>query len=249
MLKIALCDDEPEQRDALGRLVLDYAAARPELAAKLSVFSSGPQLLMAAETDGPFDLYLLDVVMPELSGIRLGVQLRELDAACTIIYLSVSPEYALDSYEARAFYYLIKPPERERLFQVLDQAIAQREKKRAACITVKTRDGLNRVRLDELMYAELSNRTVHYHLARGVHVDSVTVRVPFQEVIAPLLADPRFFLCGASFVANLFYVTAVEKNYFLMDGGARVPLSRKLAPQARQRWCDYWLDAQGEGAL
>ena len=195
------------------------------------------------EEEGPFDLYILDIVMPELSGIGLGVRLRELNSDGPIIYLTISPEYAVDSYAARAFYYLIKPVVREQLYPVLDSAVAAIEKQKAACITVKTRDSLYRVRLDDILYAELSGRTIRYYLAGGERLDSTTVRGPFHEEIAPLLADARFFQCGASFVANLFYVTAVGKNCFQMDGGKKVPISRSLAAQARQGWYDFWLDS------
>lgn len=249
MIKLALCDDEAEQRESIGNLLREYAASRANLAVKLSVFSSGQELLAAAEECGGFDLYVLDIVMPGLSGIEVGVCLRKLNSSGAIIYLTISPEYAVDSYAARAFYYLMKPPEPDKLFPVLDQAVAELEKQKAACVTVRRKDGLVRVRLDEILYAELAGRAVRYHLADGTSLDSVTVRCPFQEETAPLLADRRFFLCGASFVVNLFYVTAVEKGFLRLDGGARVPLARGLAAQARQRWSDYWLDASGGGAL
>lgn len=44
MIKMAFCDDEEEQRAAVGDLLRAYAAARPGLAVKLSVFSSGRDL-------------------------------------------------------------------------------------------------------------------------------------------------------------------------------------------------------------
>lgn len=247
MLKAALCDDEEKQRAEVSQLLRSYAAHRPELAIQLSVFSSAYALLEQVEEEGPFDLYLLDIVMPGLSGIDLGMRLRELDSSGAIIYLTVSPEFAVDSYAARAFYYLVKPTSPDRLFPVLDSAAAELERRKAACVTIKTKDGLRRVRLDDILYAELSGRIVRYHLAGGERLDSVTVRGAFPEEIAPLLADPRFFQCGASFAANLFYVTSVEKNCFQMDGGKRVPLSRTLSVQARKRWNDYWLNgAKGE---
>lgn len=249
MIKLALCDDEAEQREAIGNLLMEYAASRSSLVVKTSVFSSGRDLLAAAEECGGFDLYVLDIVMPGLSGIDLGVRLRELHSGGIIIYLTISPEYAVDSYAARAFYYLMKPPERGKLFQVLDSAVEALEKQKAACVAVRTKDGLQRVRLDEIVYAELAGRVVRYHLADGSSLDSVTVRNPFQEEAAPLLADQRFCLCGASFAVNLFYVTAVEKGFLRMDGGARVPLARGLAAQAKRRWSDYWLNAPGGDTL
>ncbi len=241
MLKIAFCDDDEEQRAAIVPLLRGYAAAHPELTVKPAVFSSPLAVLDAVEDEGPFDLYLLDVVMPELSGIDLGLRLRETESSGLIIYLTVSPEFAVDSYAARAFHYLIKPITPEQLYPVLDSAAAELERQKAACITVKTKDSLRRVRLDDILYAELASRSVHYYLASGERLDSVTVRGTFHEVIAPLLVDSRFVQCGASFAVNLFYVISAEKRYFLLDGGKRIPLSRALAAQARQRWLSYWL--------
>lgn len=242
MIKIALCDDEAAQRAAVGELLLQYAAARPALAVKTSVFASGQELLAADEESDGFDIYVLDIVMPGLSGIDLGIRLRELDRDGAIIYLTISPEYAVESYAARAFHYLIKPVDPAQFCQVLDQAVAALEKRRSACVAVHTREGQRLVRLDEILYAELLGRTVRYHLADQTHLDSVTLRGPFLKETALLLEDARFFQCGASFLANLFYVTAVEKGFLRMDGGARVPLARGLTAQARQRWQDYWLN-------
>ena len=127
-------------------------------------------------------------------------------------------------------------------------AVAALEKQRSACVAVRTRDGLRLARLDEIMYAELAGRAVRYHLSDGTALDSVTVRGGFQEETAPLLADDRFLLCGASFVVNLFYVIAVEKGALRMDGGSRVPLPRGLAARVRSRWSSYWLGTLEGGA-
>lgn len=249
MLKLALCDDDAQQRAAVGALLQEYAALRPALAVKLSSFSSSWDLLSEEEEGACFDVYVLDVVMPDVSGIELGVKLRELGRSGAIIYLTVSPEYAVDSYATQAFYYLMKPVEPERLYLVLDQAVAALEKRKAASVTVKTKEGLRLVRLDSILYAELVGRAVRYHLAGGEQVVTVTQRCSFQEAVAPLLARPSFFACGASFVVNLYYVTAVEKRFLLLDGQHRVPLARGLAAKAKQQWSSFWLDGAKEDPL
>lgn len=247
MLRFALCDDDDKQRAVSEKLLREYLE-RPEApAGRLAVFSSGKQLLAAVEElDGGFDVYILDVVMPELSGVELGKQLRERGHSGAIIYLSVSAEYALDSYQAQAFYYLLKPVEPSRLYPVLDKAVAALEKQKHSCVAVKTKHGLRLLRLDDILFAELARRAICYHLAGGERVDSVTIRRPFQEETAALLADDRFLLCGASFVVNLHYVSAVEKNSLWLDGGNQVPLARKTAREALRRWSDYWLGGTGE---
>ncbi len=248
MIKMALCDDDAEQRASTVRLLQVYAAQRPELAVKLSVFSSGPEVLAAEEKGAQFDLYVLDVVMPEMSGIELGVRLREQGCTGAIVYLTVSPEYAVDSYEAQAFYYLLKPVEQERLYKVLDLVAASIAKHRAACVTVKTKDGLRLVPVDGIAYVELAGRSACYHLAGGEKIESVTMRTAFQTEMAPLLANWGFFACGASFVVNFYYVTSVEKRFLTLEGGDRVPLSRGQMSQIRQQWSDYWMNRPLEDA-
>ena len=57
MLRLALCDDDPQQRASVGALLQEYAALRPALAAKLSIFSSSWELLADEEEGACFDLY------------------------------------------------------------------------------------------------------------------------------------------------------------------------------------------------
>lgn len=245
MLHIALCDDEPEQCAFTGGLLRQYIGERPGLAAKLTVFSSGGALLEQAAAGG-FDLYVLDVIMPQCSGIDLGVKLRECGSDAPIIYLTISPDYAVDSYLAQAFYYLLKPVEPSRLFEVLDRAAALLQKRRAASVQIKTKNGLRLLPLDEILYVELAGRAARYHLSSGDAVDSVTLHGSFQSEMKPLLADPRFMLCGASFAVNLHYVTAVDKGELTVSGVFRVPLSRGLAAGVKKRWGAYWLQGGGE---
>lgn len=246
-MKLALCEDEVVQRSIAAMLLHEYLEDRPGVKGKVFEYASGPELLEALETEERFDLYLLDVVMPEMTGIELGLQLRKRDGDAVIIYLTVSPEYAVSAYETQAFGYLIKPVDRERLYQVLDRAIGSMEKRKGACISVKTRNGLQRVPLDEILYAELADRAMRYHVAGGETVDSVTLRGSFQAAAAPMLEDSRFVQCGASFVVNLYYVAVVEKSSLRLTTGERVPLPRGSAAEAKRRWQGYWFPDSGDG--
>lgn len=242
MSKIALCDDREEDRAALGAMLREYAGRRPGLS--ISFFSSGEQLLLA-EDGIDFDLYVLDVIMPDMSGIQLGARLRKLGCRGAIIYLSVSPDFAVDSYDTRAFHYLLKPIQTARFFEVLDQALEATERGKAACIKVKTRNNTRLIWLDEIMYVELVEHTACYHLAGGEAINSVTLRRSFRNELEALLQYPEFVLCGASFAANLRYVTEIHKSTLCLQGTLpgciRIPMPRGTAVGLRQQWENYWL--------
>jgi len=245
VLKIAICDDETAAREAAAALVQEYLSRHPELPARLFLFGDGDALLGAVEMDGGFDLYLLDVIMPGQNGIEVGKCLRKLDAEGEIIYMTASSDYAVDSYQTRAFFYLMKPVDRDRFFDVFGRAAAALQKRKAAGFLLNTRGGPRLVPLDEILYVELNGRALHCHLSGGGGVDSRALREPFERAVRPLLADRRFLLCGASFVLNLYHVRGIERGEALLSSGGRVPLPRSAQAAAKRRWMEYWLEGGG----
>ena len=249
MLHIAICDDDAAELARTRSLLDDFLASRA-LAARVREFTAAKELLFDLDDGGLYDLYLLDVVMPEMNGIELGVRLRETDEADAILYLTTSEDFAIDSYEARAFWYLVKPVKPEKLFPVLDKAIAARQKLLTKGIHVRTRDGMARVLFHELIYTEPIDRAVRY-VCKGGEVESVTDTASFREKIAPLLTDERFYLCGASLVLNLQHVKTVDRSGVIFGTGGQLEIPRRgaarrmaavLAGGRRKAMTSIWRD-------
>ena len=241
MLSIAVCDDEHIQLEKMVEVLTAYLQARPSLKGQVATFSCGQALLEESRARGGFDLYVLDILMPELDGIQTGRKLRQLGSGGEIIFLTSSNDFAADSYDVRAFFYLLKPVEERKLFQVLDGAVEKLSRRRSSAVVVSTSDGSRRILLEQIRYAERSGRAVRYHCTSGT-VDSQSIRVPFREAVASLLSDRRFFLCGASYVLNFQHVTGVKGQEALLDDGSSVPLPRAAAADFKKAWGGYWLE-------
>ena len=183
---------------------------------------------------------LLDVIMPGCDGIQTGKKLLELGGDGEIIYLTTSSDYAVDSYNVRAFFYLVKPVEQERLFQVLDAAVQTLNRRRTQSILVSTASGSQRILLDNILYVERVGRRMRYYCTDGT-VDTQTIRASFQEEVRPLLDDRRFCLCGVSFLLNLEHVAGVEGQTALLDNGERLTLPRS-ASGFKHVWGRFWLE-------
>ena len=60
-----------------------------------------------------FDLIFIDIFLDKdsdtASGIRLAEHIRREDTGCTIIFTTISPDFALKSYSLKALDYLVKP--------------------------------------------------------------------------------------------------------------------------------------------
>lgn len=240
MLRIAICDDEENQLCQIEDLLRAYLQSRPGLHGQVETFRSGGALLSRAEETEGFDLYVLDILMPELSGIDTGRRLRALGKGGEIIYLTSSNDFAADSYDVRAFFYLLKPPAEEKFFKVLDGAAEKLNQRRNSAIVVNTADGPRRILLERIRYVERVGRCMRYYCTDGT-VDSQSIRISFREAAAPLLADRRFSLCGASFVLNFQHVSGVNGQIALLDNGETVTLPRTSAAEFKRAWGNYWL--------
>lgn len=245
MLKIAICDDEQVWLENTALMLQEYYRGRCDTPVKIHTFTSVYDLIESVDNNAGFDLYILDVVMPGLSGIELGARVRKLDERGLIVYLTTSKDFALEAYEVGPFNYLIKPVEKEKLFTVLDKATAVLTVRCNKVISVKTKNGIQQVFFDDILYVEFAERCCHYHLKDGSLVVANQLRASFTEIMLPLLRDGRFCRCGASFVLNLHYVQAVEKaSARFRNTSLSVCLPKNATASLLSAWLDYWMEGK-----
>jgi len=77
-LKIAICDDDALCREQVLNLVNAYIQQRNQ-DISVSVYDRAAALIDAAQRFGGYDIYILDIIMPGINGIKLGVELRSFD--------------------------------------------------------------------------------------------------------------------------------------------------------------------------
>ena len=243
MLRIAICDDEMWFLRQAADYVQEYLHSHPELSGQIHTFQSERDLLYQVEETGGFDLYLLDIIMPGLNGIQTGQQLRALRDGGEIVYLTVSSDYAVDSYSVRAFFYLLKPLEKKRLFEVLDAAVKKLNDRRSKAVLITTKDGPRRILLDQILYVERVGRVLRYYCSHDT-LDSISLRVPFHTAVECLLSDPRFCQCGSSFAFNLQHVAGVKGQEVLLDCRDSVAIPRASVTSFKHAWGKFWLEEQ-----
>ena len=245
-MKVAICDDDRLCRARVTDVAADYQEQRQDKDVSFEVFSLPEELLRSVQNGSRYDIFILDIVMPGLNGIQLGQALRTAGADGKIIYLTSSKEYALDSFQVRAFHYLLKPIERDAFFSVMDEAVAAISLKQDKSLIIKTKESNARITFDSILYAELSKRAVVYYLTGGKTITSTTLRTTFTEAVQELLADRRFTLCGASMAVNMHHITMIESEGVVFQNTNRVLLGKKACRELRTAWNLYWITEGGK---
>ena len=240
MLQIAVCDDQIEELSGMTSLLTAYARLHPETPFELRPFRSGLELLDCIRARGGFQVYLLDVMMPEPDGLALGAAIRADDPDAVIVYLTSSPDYAVESYGVQASGYLLKPVERAALFGLLDRVLDKLNREQAQVLTVKTRDRVSLIRPSDIRYVEGTNHTTVFYLTKGRTVTAAK-RGSFEEAVRPLLAEERFLRVGTSYLVNMLYVDSLEQGCFLMLEGGRIPIPRLRRGAVQARFLEFTL--------
>jgi len=244
MFRIAVCDDHASDRTTIQKLLNEFRSLHPTLNPQILCFPNGISLLEALETNGPFEIYLLDILLPDINGIDLGLKIRQRDCSGQIVYLTTSPDYAIDSYQPRASGYLLKPIQKQQLFDILLHAVEQWHQEHQMYITIKSRIGLQRIALRSVIYGELVGHSIQYHMSDGTTLEGKTIRTSFHEAVSDFLEYERFVLCATSFFVNLSYVGMITHNGLLLTCGGTIPLSRSYRSKVTNQWLDYHLKGE-----
>ena len=225
---MAVCEDTKEDLDAVCSL-LDIWQEEQGVVLRRGVFRSAVELLEAAQRER-FTCYLLDVMMPGMNGIEAAQEIRRFDQAAQIVFLSSSPGFAYESYDVRAFNYLLKPVDREKLFSLLGQLQLQ-EQKNAEALTLRTGGAFVRVPYAQISFVEVIRKHVYFHLTDGGVRE---VAGSLKDFEAALLSRPEFMRIHRSYIANMFQTERLSSAGLRTFQGDELPISRLAYPQLQK---------------
>lgn len=236
MIHIAICDDSKQDRQILAALFKRYQ----ELHAtplQIHIFQNGFSLLDAIDQGKRFDITILDILMPGENGIEIARNIRVSGADTEIIFLTSSPEYAVDSYEVKAQNYLLKPVTEEKFFASIDSILAELdEKDTASFIIYTTEKQYSRIRVSSLVYGEVTHRTITLHLADQTMISAVMTFTEFQDI---LKAYPDFIYPHRSYAVNMNYIQYVTKSDIILTDGQKIPLSRNNYMKISEQFLNF----------
>lgn len=236
MIHIAICDDSKQERQILAALFKRYQ----ELHAtplQIHIFQNGFSLLDAIDQGKRFDITILDILMPGENGIEIARNIRASGTDTEIIFLTSSPEYAVDSYEVKAQNYLLKPVTEEKFFASIDSILAELdEKDTASFIIYTTEKQYSRIRVSSLVYGEVTHRTITLHLADQTMISAVMTFTEFQDI---LKAYPNFIYPHRSYAVNMNYIQYVTKSDIILTDGQKIPLSRNNYTKISEQFLNF----------
>jgi two-component system LytT family response regulator len=197
--------------------------------------------VLAAVRTSSIDVLLLDVQMPELSGLDALARLPP--GGPLVIFCTAHAAHAVSAFDVGAIDYLLKPVEAGRLRKALDRARARLEAPRAQRdqppqgdrLALPTRQGIVLVDPRDITHAELADELVTVHAAGQAYLSAMSL-----QDLESRLPLSQFVRVHRRAIVNLRQVLRLVPNEvggFVAEtrGGHSVEVSRQAARELRRR--------------
>ncbi len=231
MLKALVVDDEAPARSEL-RYLLDEAGG-VEVVGEASNAAEALQLIKAI----PYDVVLLDIDMPGLSGVELAEALTELDRQPAIVFVTAHSEHAVKAFEVAATDYLVKPVEVDRLRQAIERLKpAEETVARIERIPVEKAGKKLLLQVEDIFYIMAKDDYSYLHTDGERYLSTISL-AQLERKLEP----SGFWRVHRRYLVNLAKVKEVVPMYggtlllTLTDGETtQVPVSRRRVPSLKK---------------
>ena len=235
MIKIAFCDDDMEVLHQMNELLDRFRVERNEDITYVA-FQSPFELLTEIEKGIRPDILFLDVVMPGQNGMDVAKEIRQYDTNMKIIFLTSSPEFAVESYSVGAYFYQLKPIWEESFFRLMDAVLAECEKKKKNSLILRSKDGITRIDLQQLEYCEVLGRKLLFHLENGAVLESAG---SMDDLAGQLMQYSNFFRPHRSFLVNMEYIQNISSRSIKMVNDAEIPIPHGKCSEIKNTYMEY----------
>jgi len=237
LLEVALCDDDAEDIEVMGSFAGRFALEHADFPMRLSAFSSSEELLERIENGSGFDLYLLDVLMPKISGIQLAEIIRGRGEDGEIVFLTSSRDYAVDAFSVCASGYLLKPVRKDDFDNTMLWAVRKLAQGKNEVLLVKTRSGMCRVPLHKIVMIESFNHTRVITMSDD---SSLETSATLAELFEQLKEHNNFYMPHRAYIANLDNSVGIVRYDLLMLGSRHIPIPKNQFAKVRDTVRNYF---------
>lgn len=227
-MKIAICDDKEVMRKELKKQLEDYAIKR-HIDLVYYDFSNGADLLASSIE---YDVIFMDYQMEGLDGLETSRKLREKGIKSAIIFLTSFPHIVFNAFEVNTYRFLLKPLDKEKLISAMDDYLKSLDD--SHYIVIKTDDSNRRINIDDIIYAEASDKYCYIRTPE----ENILYKNTLSE-FEKLLPQDCFFRSHRTYLVGFKHIVSHTATNILFDNNERALISKLKYKPFQKAFRDY----------
>ncbi len=235
MVKIAICDDEEKSvvlHEKLVKECLQSAGIRYEI----TTYTQSRSLLCDITDDAFFyDLILLDIEMPGISGMEIPRQIQNFLPNVRIIFVTSHTEYAIDAFELSIFRYVPKSNLEAKLTAAVTDAAKLIELEAGQEYIIQTANRMEKIPYKDIFYIQRDGKNASIVSSTGIS----KVRKSLQQVYQELNA-PEFLFTDRGCIVNIIHIMKISGSTVILKNREQLPVSRSHLQEVKQKINRFW---------
>ncbi|MCD8307940.1 MAG: LytTR family DNA-binding domain-containing protein [Clostridia bacterium] len=219
MYRVAIIEDEKDAAEKLQRFIEKYGQEK-SLSFNIQIFGNGVDFI--TDYTANYDIVFMDIDLPMMNGMYCARKLRELDKGVALVFVTNMVQYSVKGYEVDAIGYIVKPVEFFSFSLLMDRIADRIHMANDHYVVVRNNDSMVRISLKDLMYIEVMDHYLIYHVNGGKEYRQLGKISETEKQLEPY----DFFRCNNSFLVNMRYVTSIDGVNVCL-GENQLPVSRK----------------------
>jgi len=236
LLKIAICDDEKMFCDSAEGMLKLYMEEKA-MPFQADVFNIPSELLDMTEKGTIYDIYLLDIYMPGVTGMSIATELRSRGVKSPIIFLTSSTDHALEAFGVDATHYLLKPYTKDSFYVGMDKAMQSIASHKNDSVILKVDNDYRSIPVSKLIYCEAEDKYQRLYLENG---EKLLIRISDMELYKLLSEFDSFYHCGRAHIINLNHISRVTPDGAVFKNDMQLNLPHTVLAGLRSAFFDYF---------
>lgn len=235
VVKIAICDDE-EKAVALHEKIVKTCLQAQGVGYEITAYTQSRNLLCDITDDAFFfDLILLDIEMPGISGMEIPQQIKSVLPNVKIIFVTSHMEYAIDAFELSIFRYVPKNKLEAKLTTAVIDAAKLIELEAGQEYMIKTTNRMEKIPYKDIFYIRRDGKNSCIVSCIGIS----KVRKSLQQVFDEL-NTPEFIYIDRGCIVNIIHIMKISNSIAVLKNGEQLPISRSHLQEVKQQINQFW---------
>ena len=229
MLIVAVCDDDADILNSLSTRIKMAFASR-DIAVSVHPFTCPEQLSNELSTSR-FDVFFLDIDMPEMDGIGLGELLRKRGEDTSIVFISNREERVFDSLKVAPLRFIRKNRFDDEIDETIDAINDRFDKKKTRFFAIPSQGNIRSIPIDDIIFAECQGKKLKILTTTQTLVSRGTMGELEQK-----LCGHGFLRPHNGFIVNYKHIDSISSPCIMLNNGVSIPLSKHKAKDIKQKF-------------
>lgn len=220
--KAVFCDDSESSLNVISS-ALEASFLKYGITLQLDKYTSSKVLMENVKTQ-KYQVIFLDIDMPELDGIQLGMLVKRLQENATIVYISDCEERVFDTFKVHPFGFIRKSRFFKDIESVVKMYVAMLNKNSIAkMLEIKNYNEFEKIPISDIIYIECEKDQQNVFL-KGGEVKKIRSRM---KTLEEQLKGTFLISTHQAYIVNYNYIVKINSHTINLQNGTIIPISRR----------------------